>query len=246
MNINEYPIIILHGWGSSSKRWEAVRGQLERQGYRVYIPDLPGFGDEPPPPKPWSVSDYAHWVKDFADKNNLQKFFLVGHSFGGATAAVFAAQYPQMVERLILVSAALRRQKKAKQRIFLAISKISKAFFSPPLCSKLYPLAQKALYKLAGVNDYITPTIQKSPVMKETFRKIISEDLVHILPKIVTPTLIVWGEMDFVTPLSHGRLIQQKISGAKLEIISGADHNLNIKAPEKLSEVIAGFLNHES
>src|SRR3989338_2017308 len=123
MSLCQVPIIILHGWGSSSKRWERVRESLERKGCKVFVPDLPGFGENPPPLNPWSVEDYVEWVKDFSEKNNLTDFVLVGHSFGGGVAAIFAAKYPQKIEKLVLVAAAIIRRKTLRKHVYLFLSK---------------------------------------------------------------------------------------------------------------------------
>jgi len=79
--------------------------------------------------------------------------------------------------------------------------------------------------------------------MKETFKRIIEEDLVDYLPSIKSRTLIVWGENDKLTPLSIARLLKEKIADSELVIIPGFGHNLHLETPEKLSETILKFLN---
>ena len=72
-------------------------------GYKVFVPDLPGFGENTPLERAWITEDYIDWIKNFAVNNSLERFFLVGHSFGGGLAAVFSAQFPEQVEKLILL-----------------------------------------------------------------------------------------------------------------------------------------------
>jgi len=245
MNLNESPILILHGWGSSSKNWQKVKDSLEQKGYKVFVPDLPGFGEEPPPQKPCSVEDYADWVNQWAEKHNLSKFCLVGHSFGGGVAAVFAAKYHQKVEKLVLVSAAIVRQRTLKQYLFFLVSKIAATIFLLPPLSHFRLAAQKLLYRSIGVKDYYRLVRKLStPAMKETFKKIIREDLRKHLPYISCPTLILWGEKDRLTPLSQARLIAENAPSFQLKILQGRGHALNLEAPEELAEKIHQFFSH--
>ncbi|KKU86709.1 MAG: hypothetical protein A2667_02915 [Candidatus Wildermuthbacteria bacterium RIFCSPHIGHO2_01_FULL_47_27] len=234
-------ILILHGWGSSAKRWEAVKQFLEKMGCSVFVPDLPGFGESAEPECPWSVEDYAEWVGQWAEKYGLARFCLAGHSFGGGVAAVFAAKYPEKVDKLILIAAAIKRRKTIKRHIFLVIGKTGGWVFSLPLLSFLYPLFRKVLYKIIGVPDYLI-AVSRSQVIKETFRKIVAEDLSLFLPRISAPTMLVWGDKDEATPLSDAHFIKQQLRNANLKIIQGAGHRLNFEAPEKVAEIIGEFL----
>lgn len=234
-------IIVLHGWGSSSKRWEAVKSFLEAKGHKVYIPDLPGFGENPPPARAWSVEDYAEWVKKWSEEEGLADFCLVGYSFGGGVAAVFAAKYPSKVLALVLIGAAIIRRKTAKKYVYLVLSKIGKAFFSVPVLSSFRHLAQRFLYKLIGVNDYVRATLT-SQVMKETFQKTVATDLQGYLSDIAAPTLLIWGDKDKATPVGDASLIRKQIAHSRLEIIEGAGHRLHMHCPEKVAAAIITFL----
>lgn len=247
--MSKLPIIILHGWGSSSAAWEVTKQLLEksrlpagRQGYQVLVPDLPGFGKEPPPKKPWSVSDYVDWVLD--KFGQLDKFVLIGHSFGGRIAIKLAAQSPEKVEKLILTGAAGIRFASLKERmkitLFLLGSKIFNLFFYLPPFNFIKPLSRKILYYLLGAKDYVG---LHNETIKETFKKVINEDLVSQMRQIKVPTLLVWGEKDLVLPLYHAKLMQKEISGSKLEIIKDAGHWFPYKThPEIFVEKVLEFL----
>ena len=56
------PLLILHGWGSNSARWQRVKELIEKEGIEVLILDLPGFGITPSPEKPWGRKDYINWI----------------------------------------------------------------------------------------------------------------------------------------------------------------------------------------
>ena len=238
-------ILILHGWGSLAAKWDNVRKLLEKEGIKVFVPDLPGFGAEPPPSQPWSVDDYMEWVKSYCEKNNLSQFFLLGHSFGGGIAVKFYCAFPEKVYKIILLSPALRRWRSLKQWIFLIVAKLGKFDFSITGLVLLWPLEEKfkkVLYKLAGTTDYHKLDINGMVTMKETFKRISREDLIHCLPEIKIPTLVIWGGKDAVTPLKQAYLIKKEINGAKLEIVEGGEHGLQLQNPEILAEKIMRFI----
>lgn len=235
-------ILILHGWGIGSKTWVQVKVKLEEMGYEVFVPDLPGFGQNAAPEKPWASDDYVGWVKDYCDKNNLSQFFLLGHSFGGGLAVKFVNRFPEKVKGLILVAPKIRRQKNYRYYLGLVLATIGKAIFFIPIFSFLQPLAKKALYWLLGVRDYYRLEAQKTVIMKETFKKVVGEELVAYLAPIKNHTLIVWGKNDDMTPLKDAILINQAIKGSRLEIIEKGEHALNLQFPEILAQKIINFI----
>ena len=234
-------ILILHGWGIGSKTWIQVKRKLEERGYEVFVPDLPGFGENPPPPKPWAINDYFEWVKDFCEKQNLSQFFLIGHSFGGGLAIKFVNFFPEKVKGLILVAPKIRRQKSYRYYLGLILSKLGKIVFSIPIFSFFQPLARKVLYVLIGTRDYYKLELEKTITMKETFKKVIGEELIYYLPSIKISTLIIC-EKDAITPIKDAHLINKTIKGSRLEIVKDGEHALNLQMPEILAQKILNFI----
>jgi pimeloyl-ACP methyl ester carboxylesterase len=234
-------VLILHGWGSKSDNWKSVKKFLERKkDIRVYVPDLPGFGKEPMPKEPWSVDDYVEWVNTFCKKEKVNQFILIGHSFGGGIAVKFSALYPEKVKKLVLVNAAVIRSKSLKYYPCLVAAKTGNLIFSLPLLSKLKPFLRKTLYFLIGTRDYQRLDLDKTNTMKETFKKVVSEDLSCYLPAVQSETLVLWGEKD--TPLSCGYIINGGLPRSKMEIIKEAKHAINLEFPDVLAEKILKFI----
>ena len=228
-------ILILHGWGSCAKNWSQVKELLENQGCKVYVPNLPGFGEALPPTKPWTISDYAEWLSDFCEENGLSQVFLLGHSFGGSIAVKFSVKYPEKVRKLILVDSAGIRKKRLKKEIQKTVAHFLNKFSFLPL----YDLMRKIAYRtLFCHSDYLLT----DGVMKQTYLNVIKEDISEVFSQIAVPTLLVWGEKDGITPLRHAYFMKEKIPGAKLEIIPNVKHNPHFEAPEILAEKILNFL----
>ncbi len=223
--------MILHGWNSNSDRWTAVAELLSDKGYKVIVPDLPGFGQSEPLQVPWNTNKYITWIEQFAKELNLGNYYLMGHSFGGALALKVAIKHAQEVDKLFLVSAAIIRKKTAKKGISAKIAKVVGLFSFLPY----YPLFRKAVYKfIIRKSDYV----YANGVMKQTYLNVVSEDVGFQLPFTKVPTIIIWGDKDADTPFEEGKIINDKIKNSKLVVIPGAGHRLNKEQPEILSEKI--------
>lgn len=234
------PIIILHGWGSSSQAWQTPKKLFESKGFAVFTPDLPGFGKEKPPKTPWSVSDYVNFVLKYAQKKGLEKFLLIGHSFGGRVAIKLAALYPEKMRGLILTGVPLGPRRTLKVFAFFILSKIGKIIFLVPPFPFLIPWFRKLLYRLVGEWDYYKTT----GVMRQVFKNVINEYLTPFLSKIKSPTLILWGNEDKVTPISLTHLIRDKIPQAKFVSLPGASHKFPYEQPEIFVEEVIKFLTY--
>lgn len=232
------PIIILHGWGSRIEKWQPLKKELEKAGFEVFLPYLPGFGQAKPPKKPWSVSDYVNWLKNYLKEKSLKNYFLIGHSFGGRLAIKLASQKPTGLKGLILInSAGIKPRNYFKRLIFFILAKVGKIIFLlPPFCFLAYS-ARKTLYQLAREKDYF----KTRGVMRATFKKVISEDLKGYLRKIKTPTLILWGKKDSSTPLQDGELMARFIPGSRLFVFPKAGHSLPWQLAKEVAQKIVQF-----
>jgi len=232
-------ILVLHGWGGSSDSWIRVQKLLEMAGFKVVIPDFPGFGKSVTPPVPWGIKEYTDFVVKFSENLNLQSFFLLGHSFGGRIAIKLAADYSEKIKSLILCdSAGIKPKPSIKTRIIFEISRIGNAIFSPKHLIRFRDWARNMFYISLRNKDYI----KAKGVMRETIIKVLEEDLLPDLGKIKTKTLIVWGSVDKMVPLKYTSVFKEKIEGARIEIMPKIGHSPHLEAPEKLAEIIIKFL----
>jgi pimeloyl-ACP methyl ester carboxylesterase len=233
------PLLILHGWGASSFSWMGIVDEMANKGFELIIPDLPGFGKTEMPKTIWGVGDYADLMVAFIKELNLSDFYLLGHSFGGGIALKMVVEKKVKALKLIFCDAAIVREERLnlKQRISKFLAKIGTKIISRD--SRVYMFFEKVAYKLAGAYDYH----RANPLMKEVFKKVVSEDLTHLLPSVDIPCLIIWGEDDPITPVEDGVLFQQEIDDSELKIIKGARHNPYKTDPVEVAESIIKFLN---
>jgi len=225
-------LLFLHGWRSSATAWSEIIKTLDNKDFLIYALDLPGFGGSAMPRASMTVDDYAQIVKEFIEKKGLKSIVLVGHSFGGRIAIKLLANYPHLVEKLVLVDSAGVIMKQNKTNIIRAIAKIVKPFFKPNFMQK----ARRKIYESLGAQDYL-----ETPELKQTFVNVLNEDLTPYLGKISQPTLIIWGANDEDTPMEIEKIMHQKIINSQEIILENAGHFSFIDQPTKFSEAVVVF-----
>lgn len=231
-------LLCLHGWGGSKESFAPLREALTGLDLEILTPDLPGFGAEPDPHTPWTVDDYAAWVKEWMQKNkkNGGPLWILGHSHGGRTAIVMAAKGMVPVERLFLCAPAINRKRRyhLRRAIGVALAKTGKFFLSIPGLSALAPFARKLLYTLLRVHDYE----RASPLMQRTLVLVTKDDLTPLFPSVTCPVDIFWGEEDGQTPVSDGRHMERLLPQVELHVYPGTRHAVHKTNAREIAAVL--------
>ena len=237
-------ILMLHGWPADSSHYTELGPALAKHGYTVIVPDFPGFGQTPPPPQAWKVSDYRDWVHAFLEAKNIKSMILFGHSFGGRVSIKYAINHAYQIEKLILcASAGIKTNDRTPKRKALSIAaRAGKKLFRLPGVRMAETAAKKLLYRLAGSKDYFNAT----GVMKQTIVKVLEEDLSPFLPQITIETLLLWGTEDGATPLSDAKKMHALIPNSTLTTFQGQKHNLVRLIPQELAKEIDAFVRRQS
>lgn len=223
-------VVFLHGWGADRNSFMWLKDFFPEQS--LVLVDFPGFGESPEPERPYSVFDYVCELKDLLENFEISSLTLVGHSFGGRVAIKFAFLFQNEFEnfKLCLVDSAgiiPRRGLKYYYRVY-----------KYKLYKKLFPSSKKLLK--FGSSDYV----KLSPVMKQTFIKVVNEDLSSYAKFINAKTLIVWGSRDTETKLYMAKKLNKLIRGSMLKIIDGAGHFCFLEQPTEFAIILDTFLKN--
>lgn len=212
-------VILLHGWGGCADSFLPVFNYLSSK-YKVYALDFPGFGQSGAPDKPWDVSDYTGMLLKVFDALNIDRACLVGHSFGGRVSILFGAKHHERVRKIVLVDSAGLIPKRTMKYYFKVYKfKLFKRIFLLLSSGKNKEEKLEKFYKKYGSSDY-----KQSGNMRQTFVKVVNQDLRGYLGSITAPTLIIWGENDEDTPLEYGKVMEKEIPDAGLVVFKGAGH----------------------
>ena len=214
------PILFLHGWGSSTDAFARMVIPLKER-LRCIRVDLPGFGRSAMLKEPFTLDDYCDFVKAFIDKLGLKDPIMVGHSNGGRITLKMCAEGMVSPEKIVLFgSAGIRSERTRKQKFRTFTFKTIKRALTLPIVRNYSEEALERARRHFGSADYRALT----PFMRQTFNRVIGQDLTPCLAKIKAPTLLVWGENDTATPLWMGQLMEKEIPDAGLVVLKGCGH----------------------
>lgn len=229
-------VLFLHGWMDTLHTFDALVPFLSSQ-HRVIRVDLPGFGKSETPKEPWGYNEYVRFVKNFVQKLDLDIDTFVGHSFGGGIVIKGVATNELQSHKVVLIGAAgLRKNRPSRKAILKSFAKIGGFFMNiPPLVFWRNALRKK-LYGFLG-SDYPG----RGP-LRDTYLRIIAEDLRASAAKISTPTLLVWGAMDNATPLSDGEELSGLIQDSVFAVVEDAGHFVHQEKTKETATHIIKFL----
>ena len=232
-------IIIRHGWNLSGSHFTPLAGILRQKGYRVFTPDLPGFGDEQPPKVPWHISDYAEFLKEYIRKHDIQNPILIAHSFGGRVALQFTQLYPDVPKKLIITGTpGFSPVPRRKMNFFLVLAKVGGMIFMLPGLKVFEDFARKVLYRLAGAREFY----RAEGAMRQTFKNVVTDDLTIAMRSVRVPCLLVWGELDTIVPVKVAEKMHDTIPNATLHIIPTMNHDVPFKHAKVFVSHVWNFL----
>lgn len=234
-------VLFLHGWGARIELYQPVFDLLAQLGYGVAAFDMPGVGGTEEPRAPLTLADYAAFTLDFCREMGLESVLLMGHSHGGRVALSLLEDpaCPVRFPRAILMDAAgVRLPASAGQKRRQAAYKLLKTLGTGRLTAPLFGDLYEQERDKRSSADYRAAT----PVMRETMKNVLPCDLREHMPDITAQVLLIWGENDTATPLSHGRIMEERIPGAGLAVIRGAGHFCFADNWPQFSAVMRAFL----
>ena len=200
-------LVLLHGYMANKESFALQIGYFSRS-FRVTALDFPGFGENVPLPGAWSVSDYADWTEETLARLHISFPHVVAHSFGGRVAVKCLSRGETFDRAVLCGCAGIRPARTLGYRLrvgaYRAVKKVAPRYAERKFGSEEY----RAL----------------SPVMKESFKKIVNEDLREDAMRITRPVLFVYGERDKETPLSAARVYASCVKGSKLTVLKGCGH----------------------
>lgn len=254
----EGPVLLLiHGMGGGGAEWRAVIEPLA-QSHTVIAPDLPGYGRSAPSGD-YSVGGLASNLRDLLLVLGHERATFVGHSFGGGVAIQFTHQFPEFVERLVLVSSGgLGQEVSLPVRAvalpgagwFIAVTAPAVRWAVPHFerHSVLGFGLSGDLVEMANVYALLADRERRNAFLA-TLRSVVDTrgqrvsavDRLHLVEDI--PVLIIWGSRDPFVPARHGERAHLAIPGSRLEVFDGVGHQPQLQAPAKFLAALERFLD---
>jgi pimeloyl-ACP methyl ester carboxylesterase len=237
-------VILLHGLGGSSQVWQFNIGPLAEK-YHVFVPDQIGFGKSDKPFVNYRIRTYVDFLDQFYKQLKIERATLVGNSMGGWIAAIYAATYPERVDKLVLADAGgYAPPKDFDTRAFFALNPTTRegmkvlsarVFYNKAFLSDA-AIDQAMAARLAAGDGFTIKSITESIIRGEDFL----DDLVKTIKH---PTLIVWGREDGLIPLSEGERFHKDITGSTMIVFDHCGHVPNIEKAGEFNAAVIKFLS---
>lgn len=230
------PLILMHGWGCDHSTVRSIAATAALT-HTVYNIDFPGFGASEEPAEVWGVERYTRLIEALVKAEKLESPVLVGHSFGGRVAILFASR--NKADKVILVDAAgIKPRRTLKYYLKVYSFKAGKKFWELILGKEKAQARIDRMRARRGSSDYAGA----SPMMRRILSKVVNEDLTDRLPLISAPALLIWGENDTATPLSDAKKMARLIPDSGLVSFPGCGHYSFLDNPAQFRAVLSSFL----
>src|SRR5215213_4888828 len=241
-----HPVVLIHGYPFNRSLWTEQIPALSN-GHRIIAPDLRGFGDSDASSDTSTMDRLAADVAELMDHLEIPRATIGGLSMGGYVALAFYKQFPSRVRALVLADTRAQadteeaKQTRAQQ-------------------------AEKALSEgMAGIADAMLPklltpeTVSKHPEVVKRVRDMMlktkpegaaaallgmaqRDDQSELLSKIKSPTLIIVGAEDAITPVADSEKMHHAIAGSRLRVIENAGHVSNVERTQQFNDALLHFL----
>ncbi|HEY0390362.1 MAG TPA: alpha/beta fold hydrolase [Solirubrobacterales bacterium] len=252
------PLLLIHGMAGSSENWRGVLEPLAQR-HTVIAPDLPGHGVSAGGPGDYSLGSLATGLRDLLLSLGHERATLVGHSLGGGVAMQFSYQFPEMVERLVLVSSGglgpevspvLRAAALPGADLFISATASLGQRVGGTIGRGLGAIGMQPGPDVAevarGYASLAEPRRRKAflatlrSVVGTEGQRVSASDRLYLAESI--PVLIVWGARDPIIPVRHGEDAHRTLPGSQLEIFEGAGHLPQLEQPGHFIAVLERFI----
>ena len=253
-------VVLLHGFPEFWYSWRYQIPFLAEHGYTVVAPDLRGYNDSDKPRTGYDVATLIRDIEGLVTGLGQEKAIIVGHDWGGVLAWAFAAAYPQMTERLIVMNAP---HPAAMMREFRTLKQLRKSwyifFFQLPWLPEYVLLRNNAnevgrMLRGAALQKYVFPrdvtakfqqAMSKPGAMtaalnyyRQLFRRLPGSRRVIIS----APTLLIWGEHDIALGIELTTGLEQWVGNLEIKRIPDSGHWVQQEQPDKVNQFMLDFL----
>ncbi len=238
----EKRVVLLHGWGCSTKLMKPVADHLSKD-MTVLSVDFPAHGESSRPPEPWGVPEFAACLRDLLLKLDYLPCSVIAHSFGGRVTIELAAADPTLFERIVLTGAAGIKPESSgtaskRTQEYKRLKAIAEGMKKTKLLAGIADRWSESLVQKYGSKDYAA----LDPEMRRTFVKVVNYDQSEKLASIRSSTLLVWGDQDTETPLWMGQKMEKEIPDSALIVLEGGTHFAYLEQIGRFNAIARSFL----
>ena len=229
------PIIVLHGLMGGLSNFDAVTRFFGNNGYKIIIPELPIYTMSL---LKTNVKSFANYLKDFIEFKGLDNVILLGNSLGGHIGLYHTKLYPKKVKALVitgssgLYESAMGSGYTKRSDYEVIKKKAQDVFYDPAVATKEIV---DEVYETVNDRNKLIKTLA---IAKSAIRHNMAKDL----PKMQTPTCIIWGKNDTVTPPEVAEEFHELLPDSDLFWIDKCGHAAMMEHPEEFNKILNSWL----
>ena len=249
-------VLLVHGLGASLITWCRNIDPLAEAGFTVLAPDLPGHGDSD---KPGHLSydpvSGARLVNEFISALGVDRVSLVGNSAGGLIVGLMALDYPEKVDRLVLVASGGLGKRVSWFLRLVSLPMLGDLLYQPWLHRNL-GVAKRIFYRPPPFLDEVLlemHRVRSLPGSRRAALRSIRSSInyfglcsqsyiVDRLKKSTVPLMTVWGEKDIVIPLSQAEIIRRELPHSVVHTIPDCGHWPHMEKADEFNSIVTEFL----
>ena len=237
------PVVFLHGMGPAG-RWDSFHMALGTV-TDVWAPQLPGWADGEPPEGVASLDEYARLIRRLLDDGGVGEATLVGHCVGGWLALQLAAEQPERFPRLALVDPLGLSWDDAPA---VDMAAMDDEAFATGMFARLgmVATADRTGFGTEWQNVRQGPEFMRQAKGRETLAKLAGgggdAGLTRAAEALSADTLLVWGAVDGIAPVSQAERLRARMANARLAVVEGAGHLPMAERPETMNRLLRNFI----
>jgi pimeloyl-ACP methyl ester carboxylesterase len=238
------PLVLLHGFLCDSRCWRHQLQILSHQ-FKVVAWDAPGAGLSSDPPDPFTISDWSHFLAKFLNRIGIEQAYILGLSWGGLLAQEFYRLYPERILRLILADTTPGWKGSFPESVCQQrLVRCERDSLLPP--EELANLWMPEMFTNSSSQDLreelVSIMSDFHPLGFRLMAKSLADtDMRGLLPKIQSPTLLLWGDDDRRCPISIAAELRDAIPNSELMVIANAGHISNMEQSDVFNDHVQRF-----
>ena len=256
------PVVLVQGFGGKKENWLAQFKPLSEH-FQVIIYDGRGSGKSDRPKEEYTMEVLADDIAGLLDYLKIEKVHIVGHSMGGMIVQNLVLKYPELVDKMILISTLYKAPPESglepyKNMLLNSLKSISedpdkyfwqfaRSYFHMKFRKQMEAEPNKKWYGLWSVDDLIKNLVIDPPTEQDITlqaRAVVTHHVLDRLHEIKNDTLLIAGSHDKLTPQSVMEEIDEKIPNSTLKIIDKAGHGCIVSRAPELNQMIIDFLEN--
>lgn len=232
-------IVLLHGLMGGLSNFKDVINFFSLKNYKVIIPELPIYSL---PLNKTTVTAFSDFLEEFIKYKNLSKVILLGNSLGGHIGLIYSNKNPNFVKSLVLTGSSglyensMGESYPKRENYNYIKRKTEEVFYNAEVATKEIV---DEVFDTVNNRDKLVRTLA---IAKSAIRHNMSDEL----PNIKTPTLLIWGENDLVTPPEVAREFESLLPNSELKWIKKCGHAPMMEHPNEFNRILFSWLNQKN